>query len=335
MSVIQVKAVMLSQKYYLGVDGGASKTSAILIDDTNKIVGQGTSGGTNLHNISKETVEKNLISSINIALGDLSLNQATSACFGFAGIENEITRNEIVNIVKQKFGNSIQKNIILVKDEFIGLRAGTLSDNAIILISGTGSNCFGINNTDNEAAAGNQGYLVGDLGSGFSLGQALIMESVKEYDQRSETTALTRAILEQYQQTDLGQFIETVYQSKDPIKYIAQATKILHNHHIYTLPKVELIINQTIIEILLALSTVVTKLGFSNDSQFDVVLVGGVFNLEKVITLPLINQIRRHYPQANINRPQHESAYGACQIAKSYSLDTTYRLPNLHFVINN
>lgn len=323
---------MSKDKLFLGVDGGASKTTAILTDNDNQIAGKGTSGSTNLHNQSREKVEYHLDVAISNALGANKLSDVNSLCLGISGIESTKNQQQFINLLKSKYSNKYKRSIILVNDDYIGLRSGSNSNHAIVTISGTGANCYGINNTD-ESKAGNWGFLVGDQASGFSLGQSLWKAVVKEYDHRSSETELSVAFLDEYTNNDIGELIESVYLQNDPVSYIAQATKILASPDVQRLPAIQSIVKQFINEMLLSIKTVATHLNFDKNTKFDLVLIGGVFDLEELICHKLINKASQYYPKVNIIKPENKPAFGAARVAKAYHHNKDYRLPKLHFII--
>ena len=61
--------------YYLGIDGGATKTHIVLSDATGRLVGEGQSGPSNYHIVGVEQAAANLTSSISQALAESALPQ--------------------------------------------------------------------------------------------------------------------------------------------------------------------------------------------------------------------------------------------------------------------
>src|SRR5437763_996363 len=58
-------------KYFLGVDGGASKTAALVIDDSGKSLGNGLAGPSNHLRVGIETAARNIERAVNKALYDM------------------------------------------------------------------------------------------------------------------------------------------------------------------------------------------------------------------------------------------------------------------------
>ncbi|MBA7602935.1 hypothetical protein ES703_10031 [subsurface metagenome] len=85
---------------------------------------------------------------------------------------------------------------IMCNDTRIGLAAGSDSKNGVMIICGTGSNCFGVNEEGKEAKVNGWDYILGDEGSGYEVGIKALRALMKAYDGRGESTLLSKTILE-------------------------------------------------------------------------------------------------------------------------------------------
>ena len=119
-------------------------------------------------------------------------------CFGLAGNESEedtkIYKEIIFNDVIERYLD--RNKIIICNDTRIGLAAESDSKNGIIIICGTGSNCFGINEEGKEAKVNGWYYILGDEGSGYEVGLKALKALMKAYDGRGKSTLLSETILE-------------------------------------------------------------------------------------------------------------------------------------------
>ena len=75
--------------FILGVDGGATKTLAVVGDDTGRILGAGLGGPTNYQIIGIEPAMSNLNSAVRGALSyaGISMDKVDCAVFGLAGAD--------------------------------------------------------------------------------------------------------------------------------------------------------------------------------------------------------------------------------------------------------
>ncbi|MGL5510950.1 MAG: BadF/BadG/BcrA/BcrD ATPase family protein, partial [Microcoleaceae cyanobacterium] len=64
-------------KYVLGIDGGGTKTQAVLMDKTAKILGTGEAGPSNYQSIGEEQAKNSIIDAIIRAIADANLTMKT------------------------------------------------------------------------------------------------------------------------------------------------------------------------------------------------------------------------------------------------------------------
>jgi len=110
-------------------------------------------------------------------------------------------------------------------DTRIGLAAGSDSKNGVMIICGTGSNCFGVNEEGKEAKVNGWDYILGDEGSGYEVGTKALRALMKAYDGRGESTLLSKTILEDLNIKNVSELIRWAYGDpffKDKIAAIAK-----------------------------------------------------------------------------------------------------------------
>src|SRR5208337_4034446 len=148
-------------RYFLGVDGGQSSTTAMIGDESGRVLGIGKGGPSN-HAGAAEGQAK-FVGAIRASVGAACMQaglEATvrfaSACLGFSGGPSG----------KQLLlGQILASDRVLVTDDAtIALSGALAGDPGIVIIAGTGSIAFGRNGEDRTARAGGWGYLFGDEG---------------------------------------------------------------------------------------------------------------------------------------------------------------------------
>lgn len=178
--------------YYLGVDGGGSKTLAVVSDSAGVIVGRGVSGCGN-HQAGALTAETNIRQAVEDAIrqAGLTKEQVTYSVFGLAGADREadfrILRPMIAKLGLLRYD--------IVCDTVIGLRAGTRQPYGVVVICGTGTNCYGINAAGQELQVGGFGYAFGDFGGGSDLAVEAFRSVIRAWEGREKPTELAQAIL--------------------------------------------------------------------------------------------------------------------------------------------
>src|SRR5438045_9480334 len=85
--------------YFLGVEGGASKTAALVTDDTGKALGDGVAGPSNHLRVGIETAARNIERAVNKALvnADVASREIVWTYCGIAGADHPAHRQEIVD----------------------------------------------------------------------------------------------------------------------------------------------------------------------------------------------------------------------------------------------
>src|SRR5205085_10576576 len=105
--------------YFLGVDGGASKTAALVTDDSGKTLGDGVAGPSNHLRVGIETAARNIERAVNKALvnADVASREVVWAYCGIAGADHPAHRQEIVdslNIRSEEHTSELQSQSNLV-----------------------------------------------------------------------------------------------------------------------------------------------------------------------------------------------------------------------------
>ncbi len=319
----------LKKGYYLGIDGGGTKTHAVIADETGFVLAEGRAGGSNPHNLPIKKALGNIKKAVDIAKEALYKSNSDivpellifeGACLGLAGLDTdddrEIVGNAIHKQIKNKNSCFYAKKLIMVNDGLIGLKSGTDSNWGVCLIAGTGANCYGITQGGKETVAGDWGFILGDQGSAYAMGRAILQQVIKEYDGRENTTPLTKEVLDFLNLKDPSELVTWVYRGSVPVTEIAKISKIVNNPGLMDSLEVSKIINKSISELTSAYSAVIKKLKFEYDSKIPIVLIGGLFSINGRFAQKLTQSILNHTPNAKIIIPTRSPAEGAVKIAR-------------------
>lgn len=177
--------------YYLGVDGGGSKTLCAICDERGQLIASALSGCGN-HQTDQALARKNIHKAVEEALSSAGLNRKdiANAVFGLAGADREVDFSVLRPMLKAlRF-----RNWKVVCDTVVALRAGARSQSGVVLICGTGTNCYGMNAQGEDYQCGGMGYAYGDFG-GSELAVEAFRSVIRAWDGRGRQTHLTAAIL--------------------------------------------------------------------------------------------------------------------------------------------
>lgn len=212
---------------FLGIDGGATNTRAVLSSETGIIVGQGIAGPSNYDNVGVEIASNNILSAVERAWtqAGLPVAPADGAFFGMAGVVSEEDRNVIRNI-------AIQCNIAPVTqigidhDIRIALAGGLAGDEGLVLIAGTGSSCYG-RRIDGSHHRTGWGYVLDDLGSGYFLGLQAMIATIQQADGRGAPTLLNEYIQERLGYKHIDDIMRILYHQHLSVTEIASLAPIV------------------------------------------------------------------------------------------------------------
>lgn len=212
-------------KLYLGVDGGQSSTTALIADESGRVIGTGRGGPCN-HVSSGEGREKffravggclqQACEQAGLATGTVAF---ASACLGFSGgaADKDAYSRELIR--SEKF--------LITHDAAIALAGATAGEPGIIIIAGTGSMAFGRNADGRTARGGGWGYVFGDEGGGFDLTRRALRAALRFEEGWGAVTRLHRDLLAATGAADANDLLHRFYTSEFPRPSIAALSKLV------------------------------------------------------------------------------------------------------------
>lgn len=196
--------------YFLGVDGGATKTLAVIVDATGREVGRGVAGSGNQAAVGM----KRAIESIRGAVTEAARQARTAPPFraawiGLAGIDRPGDRDRLLPHL-----GALAGAVRLTNDAELAL-TGLDGAVGVAVIAGTGSIVVGRDATGRMARSGGWGHIIGDEGSGYELGRLALKAAARASDGRGQQTALLPAIMTEWQLSRPDAMIDRVYPDGD------------------------------------------------------------------------------------------------------------------------
>jgi glucosamine kinase len=169
--------------YYLGIDGGGSKTTCAVGDD-HSLLAQATAGPSNVVRVGEAQARESLHQAVRQACGAAGVTpeQIARTCIGAAGA----ARPEIAEIVRRVLAEILPTPIDVVGDMQIALEAAFDEGPGVIVNAGTGSFAYGRNRQGNTARAGGWGFAIGDEGSAHWIGRTAINVVLRDSDRSSD-----------------------------------------------------------------------------------------------------------------------------------------------------
>lgn len=164
--------MLKNKKYILGIDGGGSKTHAILFDSHGDVKSEAFCTGTNLYVYKEHAISKilNLLNDIE-KKSKVNLLEIDAFGIGLAGTSDKNHRELLLREIDRI--NIADKSIIL-SDVECSFKLLCPSGVGLLIIVGTGVICFGKNKNDKIVKVAGNGHDAGDIGSGYWIGKETI-----------------------------------------------------------------------------------------------------------------------------------------------------------------
>jgi glucosamine kinase len=172
--------------YYLGIDGGGTKTTCAVGDESH-LLATATTGPSNIVRVGEEQARESLNQSVRQACAAAGITpaQVVRTCVGGSGAG----RRELAARVQQILAELLSSPVDVVGDMQIALEAAFDAGPGVIIIAGTGSIAYGRNRQGTTARAGGWGFAVGDEGSAHWIGRAAVSALLRAADRARDTDA--------------------------------------------------------------------------------------------------------------------------------------------------
>ncbi len=212
-------------RYFIGLDGGGTKTKCIITDENLNVISEKVGGPSNFLMLGTETVTETIIQLIESCVKDseLDFHSISSIVLGTTGggrrTDAEILENSIFNYARQK---NLPISLFRVEsDARIALEGAFSGKSGSILIAGTGSIMFGKDKNGTIHRVGGFGRFLGDEGSGFRLGQKGLNAVAKQFDGRGEKTLLSEYVYHEFSIKSPEELITEIYRNNFDIASVA------------------------------------------------------------------------------------------------------------------
>jgi N-acetylglucosamine kinase-like BadF-type ATPase len=184
---------MSLRELFLGVDGGGTKTIAVIADGEGHILSAGRAGCSNYQSIGERAAGRELRVAIDLALrgAGAELTDVTTAGFGIAGADRE-PEMAIVQTMVESFSPVARR--FVENDALLVLRAATKDAVGVGLVAGTGTNCIGRDRYGRRFQVGGMGAISGDVGYAEDLAMRTVGAAWMATDGRTGPSSLARAV---------------------------------------------------------------------------------------------------------------------------------------------
>jgi N-acetylglucosamine kinase-like BadF-type ATPase len=206
--------------YYLGIDGGGTKTRCVLGDES-MVLATAMSGGSNIVRLGETQAREALHTAIRqvCATANISPAQISAICIGAAGAARPEIAAKLRTILAELISETVPEialtKIEVVGDMTIALEAAFGAGPGVIAIAGTGSIVYGRDADGHTGRAGGWGFAISDEGSGHWIGRRAISSILSAHDQGLET-ALTAMVLQAWKLNTLDELVRQANSTPPP-----------------------------------------------------------------------------------------------------------------------
>ena len=310
---LKTKRPPIYHNNYLGVDGGGTKTHAVLFDEQKNIIGEGFAGASNPLRVGLEPAVENIFQALTAAseAANQSRGDIVAAVFGLAGVRRIDLRQRVRERLAQRLGIKTGE---VVTDAEIALFGTTLGKAGVVVIAGTGSICLGRNEAGETAIAGGWGPLAGDEGGGAGIARRGLQAIAKASDGRGAATKLSEAGTIYFRAATPENLLTAIYSPQmDNTKIAGFAKYVVETAQSGDQIALE-ILNEAGVELGTAVNAVAAKLKL-NRRKIPIGTVGSIFRAGELLTDSLLKTVHKVAPKAFLTKPVLQPASAAAQMA--------------------
>ena len=183
----------LTVSYFLGIDGGATKTHIVLSDRTGRLVGEGQGGPSNYHIVGIEEAGANLCATISQTMAESAVapTDVQAACAGMAGFDGPSDTGNVQHILTSVLaGCGLVCPWQSVNDSVVAWAGAFDGEPGALVAAGSGAVAFAVGADRRSARADGLGHWLGDAGSGYDIGRNGLRAALAALDGRGPGTRL-------------------------------------------------------------------------------------------------------------------------------------------------
>jgi len=295
----------------LGVDGGGTKTHAVVADETGRVLGLAIRGPSNWEEVGLPRAADALERAATTALAEayVDAGDLTASVFGLAGVDWKSDELRIETILRPlRLAGSME----ILNDAYVALRAGTSKPEGIVVIAGTGSVVAGRNERGEIFRTLGLGPYFGDYGGGSDISESALTAVCDAYLGKGPQTRLSDVICAHERVLTVEELLEVVSREQDDLPYVASEVLAVAEDGD---PVAQEIVRRAGRELGENAALVARRLGME-DTPFELVVAGGLFQAEtQLLVEPLFDAVRDVARRARVVRLSTPPVVGAVALA--------------------
>lgn len=302
-----------STEILAGVDGGATKTTAVIGTPEGILLRRAHSSSSNYHNVGVRRAAWSIRDAVQQACRPegVSIKGIDIVVMGLAAMDcptDFVAGRTVARIA------GVGKRHVVKHDSVIALYAATLGRPGIVVNAGTGSFAAGIDRRGSIIRAGGWGNVVDDEGSAYHIGKLAIRAALRSIDGREKETVLTRLLKRRFRLRELENIVYDIYSRPITVDELSTVSELVGKAASMGDRVARGIFEYEGRVLANLVAAIARRLGMTG-SKPDVYCIGGVFNAGNVLLGPFRQELHRSIPRFVIRRPRFEPVVGAFILA--------------------
>jgi N-acetylglucosamine kinase-like BadF-type ATPase len=300
--------VLSRRALFVGIDGGQSSTTAVVMNGSGGLLGRGVAGPCDY--IGEPPDSRRCAdaceSAVAGALAAAALPESTAVeavVIGLSGYDGAFYG------VPPRFGNA---RVRYVHDAPVALAGAVERRPAVVVIAGTGSVAYAEDAEGTGVRIGGYGYLFGDEGSSFALARGALSLAMEEAD-RGAQSRLGDAALAYFDRPDLRALARAFYLKEIGRPELARFARVVLDAARLGDPAASALVDRAASALGVLAANAIERLALGGISV-PVALTGGLFTNADFYRRTA-EQVTAHAANARAVKPLHDPAIGAARMA--------------------
>ncbi|MCL4177415.1 MAG: N-acetylmuramic acid 6-phosphate etherase [Verrucomicrobia bacterium] len=304
-------------RLFLGIEGGATHTQALIADASGQLLARTESGPANVQLLG-ETQLLTLLRGLRRALP-----RPDAIAIGLAGARTEPDRQRIRQAAARIWPgipcyatNDLETALMAADSRH---HRDPIEPARVLVLSGTGSCCYGRAADGRTLKIGGWGHLLGDRGSAYDIGLRALRETLRHFDRTNRLTPLGTRLLRRLQSNSPEAWVGWIQTAeKAAIAALAPEVFAVHAND----PLARKVVRAAAADLATDACACADQLRGRSDS-LEFILAGGVLLQQATYARLVRRLIRAKLPRATVRQLSRPSAWGAVELARLHFPNAT------------
>ena len=315
---------MNNKQLVVGLDGGGTKTEAILVDPSGTILSKKIGGPSNFQILGVDKAASVILDLVQecVAEAGCEARDIVAVVAGLTGAGRQTDKDRMLSglLEEMKRRNLSFAHTAIESDARIALEGAFSGGVGIILIGGTGSIAFGKGHDGTIFRVGGWGRILGDEGSGYTIGREGLNAVTKHLDGRIRSTLLTKMVSQKFGLSSQEEIIHAVY--KEQFDVASVAPLVINGASQHDL-ECERILNKATFELTEHVRALLLKIESAArgkaKQRIPLAFIGGLLANETVLRKIVKHRINFSLPQISVVEPQRSPSQGAVLLGRMHA----------------